>query len=444
MIATLQQELQQKYSWIKELHMLPEGGHVPTSDDPPQEAEGPLPASMRLQIVVSSYKVKDNSKLLADIGQWAEANEVDVAPFVLTEREALQFAAIGAPDAPTPQALLRHHRSIGAPLKASRQQVERALSEIRRMLRALEQEFPTSGLHAWNVGLRLEVLFQQSVAWAWAILESEEQQEEQGWEALLKGLHPYNASLNSAEMRHYPLQLEAFLQRHQKLASLMPSSYGDNDLELAQLVLPLEQLLQAIQKLANERLMTPEEAGQRTQVLWWITMLGSISLIIGLAALALVSRPPAAGAVSLPKGAKPGGIIGVYYKGRKFESFRSKRLDRRLWFRWPTSPIRGVPGDQFSIRWKGFLKADITGKHKICLRYDDAARMWLGPKQLVKDWRGGPVRTRCQEIHLQKGWHPLKIEMFEFNGPASLKLSWSTPLHKKVKPVPSPALCCKR
>jgi len=446
MLATLQQEFQQRYSWIKSLRLHPDDeaamASSAPSDDDGQAASTPGVGRLRLQIIVDAYHVQRNAALLDELGHWATQRGVSIEPTILTEQESTLLAALGATDDPSPWVLMQAYRQQPDYPNNARRQLARALSELRRILHDLGQEFPTSGLHAWNVGLHLQSLYEHILAWGLAVFGEESAGTPEDWARFIELYRAHHPSLLREECRQYPLQLQAFLSRQRQLSALAPKSYGDNDEEIERLLLPLEFAVKAMRACAQQTLVRPEDVERRITLLWWAIMAGSVLGICGLLGFHFATRPASYAAVSLPADGVPGGIKGTYYKKRFGKKYGS-RVDKRLHLRWRRRPMRGVPADYFSVEWKGFFYTGLQGEHKLCSRHDDGVRVYLGKTRIIDDWKSGWARTRCKQVHLQRGWHPLKIQFFEKRKIAEIHLSLQRPGDKKPQILKSKHLCCR-
>lgn len=107
-----------------------------------------------------------------------------------------------------------------------------------------------------------------------------------------------------------------------------------------------------------------------TRFSWWV---GSWLALGG---------PLGAGA-QVPKGH---GLLGAYYQGPDFEHYVAPRRAATLDFDWHgRPPLAGVPAEQFSVRWTGWLVPPATGRYVLHLRVDDGCRLWLDERLLLDD-----------------------------------------------------------
>jgi hypothetical protein len=400
--------------------------------------------SLLLIIVVKHYTIKGNAAILDDVDTWFKEHECVVRPLIITvqESELLHNFCDNLAELPTPEDILSSYKKHENYPANTRRHLIAAFEEIQRLLRGLEQDFPTSGLYALSVGQNIELLFQRLMRWGGMLFQQENATDAEMWEYLRKQW-PKDRELSRPGAEHFPIRLSAFIHRHELLSSFFPQSYGDNDLEVEQLTTPLLHLARLLKSETQRRLTTPEEKHKRKRNIWLTTAIVVAVISVAIIALYWFLRPPTLVAVSLPKDAKPGGIAGRYYKGPNFNQFIGERLDQNINMYWSRSPMKNVPEDHFSVSWKGYILAPAKGKYRFCLKHDDGGRLSIGSYTLVNDWRGGSARTHCKEISLASGWHSFEVRMYESTGPAVIELSWEHPQRRGMHPVPSANLCCK-
>ena len=79
----------------------------------------------------------------------------------------------------------------------------------------------------------------------------------------------------------------------------------------------------------------------------------------------------------------------------------------------------------FAARWTGSITAPETGDYELELKGDGGARLWIGGKQLLDDWKenvGGSPPARKVAIHLQKGLAQIiKLEYLRLQTPPKLE-----------------------
>jgi hypothetical protein len=116
----------------------------------------------------------------------------------------------------------------------------------------------------------------------------------------------------------------------------------------------------------------------------------------------------------------------------------SKSLDATVNFDWGYGPPKlGFKVDDFSIRWTGFLSADLSGDYEFVTESDDGIRLWINDKLLIDDWNSHSMQRQSGKIILEPGCHAIRLEYFENNAAAGVKLLWKTPALKELEAVPS-------
>lgn len=395
-------------------------------------------------VLIRKYHLKTVNSILNEIAAWNELNSTTLRPVVLTPRETelLQRYSVTDTELTPGQIIDSYKQKEGYPATA-RRHVLAALEEIQRLLRNLEQDFPTAGHHAWSNAQIIESLLERLTRWGAALYNQDYTNPKDMWGFLLKqfSTHRY---LSKPVATHFPFRLEAFQERHMVLAPLVTQTYGSNDLEVEQLTQPLLTMARELRRQAHRRLTLDEERKQRTKRRLLVTSISAATLAIAAVTVWWFLRPPTLSAVALPKGSLTGGIIGNYYGGQNFNRFISRRVDRGINMYWHNRPMKKVPADFYSVRWKGYLEAPVGGKFRLCAEFDDGVQFRLGTKDVVKEWHVGGARSKCKVIFLEKGWHPLHLQMFEARGLAVVKLSWEHAKRKGLHPIPAKHFCCKK
>jgi hypothetical protein len=120
---------------------------------------------------------------------------------------------------------------------------------------------------------------------------------------------------------------------------------------------------------------------------------------------------------------KPGLVAELFADGGLERKVKS-RIDYRVDFNWgPSAPEEGVPADNFSIRWQGYLIAPRPGIYTLIVFADDGARVSLDDKLVLDTWdRGGRSSTT---VPLDDKPHRLKVEHHEDVGLAAMSFRWA-------------------
>ncbi|HSM58565.1 MAG TPA: PA14 domain-containing protein [Candidatus Sulfomarinibacteraceae bacterium] len=112
------------------------------------------------------------------------------------------------------------------------------------------------------------------------------------------------------------------------------------------------------------------------------------------------------------------------------------RNDPFINFNWgQDSPAPDVLGpDRFSARWRRTLDLE-RGLYRFQVTVDDGARLWVNDELLIDAWRPQPVTTVEEEVFLEGGAVPVRLEYFENAGLAQIALNWT---RIAQQPTPSP------
>ena len=165
---------------------------------------------------------------------------------------------------------------------------------------------------------------------------------------------------------------------------------------------------------------------------------------------------------------KPGdnsveGLLGEYYNIPPFKNGElptipngaptTTRIDETIQFDWYGNPAQNISKDYFYIKWTGFIYAEITGTYVIYIK-DGCYSGWGNPgpyagykvsinEKKISKWKFDPHSKRSTsrgkfELFLEAGkWYPVKIEIYDREGSASVALCWYTPGSNKLEPIPS-------
>ena len=130
------------------------------------------------------------------------------------------------------------------------------------------------------------------------------------------------------------------------------------------------------------------------------------------------------------------GLTGSYFDSDGV--FVASRLDPRISFFWErgTSPLSGVPSDHFSVVWTGELEAPVSGAYTFSVFADDGVRVLIEGENVVPDdawsvWRSGVAASERvfvgEQVLLEEGRYPIRIEFFERDWNAALEVNWTRP-----------------
>jgi len=143
------------------------------------------------------------------------------------------------------------------------------------------------------------------------------------------------------------------------------------------------------------------------------------------------------------RGASERGLKGEYFRGKECAGEPVlTRVDARPDFRWdrssPTDEAvargelaasKALDGDNFCIRWTGFLVPPASGEYEITVTANDGARLLVDGQKVLEDWSDTSVaRAVSGRVKLEKGKeHELRLEYYEDIRDAEVRLGWKLP-----------------
>jgi len=124
------------------------------------------------------------------------------------------------------------------------------------------------------------------------------------------------------------------------------------------------------------------------------------------------------------------GLKAEYFDNREFEGEPVfTRIDKEIDFNWwDRAPREGLDDDNFGVRWTGELIPPVTGKYTLTASAFGGLRVFLEDALLLHyDSRHHP-RTTSKDCDLEAGKsYGIKVEFYEHNSDATVRLSWSRP-----------------
>ncbi len=104
-----------------------------------------------------------------------------------------------------------------------------------------------------------------------------------------------------------------------------------------------------------------------------------------------------------------------------------KKVDKEINFLWTLSlPDKLIKDNFYSAQWQGKITSPSTGKFKIGLEGNDGFRLYLNNKLVIDNWQKQTYSTLLTDFYFEKNKpYDIKIEFFEPNGNAHLKLIWN-------------------
>jgi beta-glucosidase len=122
------------------------------------------------------------------------------------------------------------------------------------------------------------------------------------------------------------------------------------------------------------------------------------------------------------------GLQGEYFNNIKLNGEAAlKRTDMSVNFHWTlNAPDPAINVDFYSVRWTGKLTAPQTGNYKIGLEGNDGYRLYINNKLIIDNWKKQTYSTMLSNYYYEKNKsYDIRIEFFEPNGNATIKLIWN-------------------
>lgn len=135
----------------------------------------------------------------------------------------------------------------------------------------------------------------------------------------------------------------------------------------------------------------------------------------------------------LPK-EPPNGLNAEYFGDMELKNLQFERIDDVIDFDWKRQPpVDGIKQEKFSIRWTGKVQTKYSEEYTFYTLADDGARVWVNDILIIDSWKRQESKTETSgKIELKEGiQYSIKIEYFNYGGPASMKLMWSSRRQEK-------------
>lgn len=111
------------------------------------------------------------------------------------------------------------------------------------------------------------------------------------------------------------------------------------------------------------------------------------------------------------------GLKAEIYAGRNFSQKVAEQVDPNIEHYWDHgAPHEDAPVDDFSVRWRGWLRPPAKGRYKFLIHANDGVRLWIGGQKIVDDWR---AKSDLREASIEVGEEPVSVQMELFEGPAT-------------------------
>jgi hypothetical protein len=128
------------------------------------------------------------------------------------------------------------------------------------------------------------------------------------------------------------------------------------------------------------------------------------------------------------------GLAGFYFPSLGFQGKPVVRTDKSIHHKWNASPVEGIPGDRFSVIWRGVVMSKEDGYKTIYWEADDRFSLKIGGKMVGN-------RSR---VEFKAGVpYPIEGRFEEDWGEARVVLFWKDPSAHHGKPIPNEAFATR-
>ena len=122
------------------------------------------------------------------------------------------------------------------------------------------------------------------------------------------------------------------------------------------------------------------------------------------------------------------GLTGEYFQDIHLNDLYKTRRDLTINFDWDRyHPLFGLTGNQFSVRWTGYIHTYKDGHWSFRTISDDGVRLWIDDSLIIDDWAKHPKKSNHATIDITSGYHKIKMEYFNDKGEARAQLHWRHP-----------------
>ncbi len=123
----------------------------------------------------------------------------------------------------------------------------------------------------------------------------------------------------------------------------------------------------------------------------------------------------------------PQGLQAQYFAGSSVSAPVLSRIENpSVGFRWLGAPAPGLSTD-FSARWTGSIRTDVTGTYQFCVRASEGARLWLDGQEVI-DAPYAMGAASCAAVARSAGEETsVRLDYSNLWGPGLLQLYWVPP-----------------
>ncbi len=138
------------------------------------------------------------------------------------------------------------------------------------------------------------------------------------------------------------------------------------------------------------------------------------------------------------------GLRGQYFASNNLTGNAVLTRTEAIDFAWGSgAPGGGVPADNFSVRWTGWIEAPVAGNYSFQTLSDDGVRVWIDGALVINNWtaHAPTLNTGSSPVTLAANQRAaVMIEYQEITGGATISLRWQTPGSTAYGVVPASRL----
>jgi hypothetical protein len=123
----------------------------------------------------------------------------------------------------------------------------------------------------------------------------------------------------------------------------------------------------------------------------------------------------------------PGGFVVSYYEDTEFRELVARRSQRRVVLNYGEGyPALGVPVNNHSARWEGWLHATESAKYVFFMQYQGGARLKIEGRTIIDKWDDHNwIPGAHGACWLSNGVYKVVIEHYKTAGPGAIRLRWA-------------------
>jgi hypothetical protein len=122
---------------------------------------------------------------------------------------------------------------------------------------------------------------------------------------------------------------------------------------------------------------------------------------------------------------KVSGLKGEYFSGRDLRNPITQQVDLQVCLDSKGIRPSGVPREEYSARWRGYLFIEKEGVYTIATVSDDGVRVRLNGRSIIDNWGDHGAIRDAKTLALKPGYYELLIEYYQGSGDGEITLRWS-------------------